>query len=202
MTATPTAVRHLLENGERMERAEFHRRYEQCPDLHGVELIEGVVYMPSPINVARHARPQHQMQSWLGAYALKHTGVEATGPATVFLDDRNEPEPDAMLFRTSGLRPDGYLEGAPQLVVEIAHSSRSRDLHAKLRAYERNGVLEYIVWRVEEAAIDWFRLQVGRYERVTPGPDGVIESSTFPGLRLNVPKMLEGEMAAVLAELA
>ena len=38
-----------LENGDRLTRAEFERRYEAMPNLKKAELIEGVVYMPSPV---------------------------------------------------------------------------------------------------------------------------------------------------------
>jgi Uma2 family endonuclease len=74
-------------------------------------------------------------------------------------------------------------------------------MHAKYNAYERNRIHEYIVWRVEDEAIDWFRLREGRYERVAAGADGIIESDAFPGLRLHVEKMLEGDLSGVLAEL-
>jgi Uma2 family endonuclease len=119
MTAQQTRPR--LENGDVMTREEFHRLYSQCEGLERVELIEGVVYMPSPIRIEGHAREQKLMTRWLEAYEELHDGVEAMTPGSVLLDDDNEPEPDVMLYR---LRPgrfeDGYLNGAPELVVEIA----------------------------------------------------------------------------------
>ena len=198
--SAPVATPPRLESGMRMDRQEFHLRYEQSPELHGVELIEGVVYMPSPISFERHAEPQHFAQMWLGMYSLRHPGTRASGPTTVFLDDRNAPEPDAVLFRASlgNLRADGYLENAPQLIVEVAHSSGTRDMGAKYAAYERTGVREYIVWRVDDYAIDWFQLRDGRYELRAPDGDGVIESEEFPGLRLHVASMVEGDLAAAL----
>ena len=201
--ASIRTARPLLENGDRMTREEFHRRYSQCEDLHRVELIEGVVYMPSPIRDAGHSREQTVAILWLATYALGRDAVEARAPATVLLDDDNEPEPDALLYRARPGRidDDGYLVGAPELVVEIAGSSVSRDLHQKKAAYERNGVLEYIVWRTDDAAIDWFQLREGAYVLRTPGDDGIIESEVFPGLRLDVAKMLGCDSAGVLAEL-
>jgi Uma2 family endonuclease len=203
MTAT-TAVRlPTLANGDRMDREEFHRRYALRPDLHRVELIEGTVYVPSPLNAEDHAEPQHLVQMWLGAFALRHPELRAHGPATVFLDGQNEPEPDAILYRVDrGIRgADGYLHGAPDLVVEIANSSVSRDLHQKLEAYERNGVGEYIVWRVEDQAIDWFVLREGRFERLGPDTTGTLTSVQFPGLRLDAPAALDGDIARVIAGL-
>ena len=192
-----------LANGDVMSREEFHRRYSQCEGLERAELIEGVVYMPSPVSIRRHSRQQKLFIRWLDAYQELHEEeVEAAGEGTVLLDSRNEPVPDAMLFRVnSGKLGDDYLDGAPELVVEIAHSSVSRDLDQKKRAYERNAVREYIVWRVDDGAIDWFQLRDGVYVTRTPEADGIIESEEFPGLRLDVPAMLAMDRAKVLAAL-
>lgn len=203
MTAQP-GYKLPFENGDVMDREEFHRLYSQCPDLEHVELIEGVVYMPSPIKVDGHALEQALMMDWLRAYARARKGeVQAHGPGTVLLDDRNEPEPDAMLYR---LRPgrlqDGYLAGAPELVVEIANSSKARELGPKKQAYQRTGVQDYVVWRTADRAIDWFQLRGGAYERAEPDGQGIIESAVFPGLRLDVAAALAMDVERVLAALA
>lgn len=96
---------------------------------------------------------------------------------------------------------DGYLEGAPELVVEVAASSASYDLHDKLRAYQRAGVQEYIVWRTLDNALDWFELSNGAYVRREPDAQGIIESRIFPGLRLDIIKLLAGDAAGVLTTL-
>jgi Uma2 family endonuclease len=197
------AVPMMLENGAVMSREEFHALYSECEGLERVELIEGVVYMPSPVRIPQHQRPVKLVLRWLMAYEELHPGVvEAMEGASVLLDESNEPIPDVMLYR---LDPDpfkdGYLAATPQLVVEIAYSSASRDLHQKKRAYERNGVLEYIVWRTLDGAIDWFQLRDRVYVQRAPGPDGLIASEVFPGLRLDVPAMLAGDRARVLAAL-
>jgi Uma2 family endonuclease len=131
--------------------------------------------------------------------------VRVSDNATVLLDGTNEVQPDACVWREAPggprLTTDGYIEGAPQLVVEVAASSVSHDLHDKLRAYERNGAREYVVWRVLDGAIDWFRLVDGAYVRVEPDARGVIESAAFPGLRLHAARLLAGDVAGVLAEL-
>ena len=123
---------------------------------------------------------------------------------TVRLDEDNEPQPDAVLFRLGGnaqIDDDGYIMGAPELVVEIAASTVSYDLHAKKRVYERNGVKEYIVWRTLDQEIDWFILENGKYVRLTPDDAGVMHSREFEGLRLNVKAILNGDMAGVLGSL-
>ena len=130
------------------------------------------------------------------------------GSATISLAPDDEVQPDSFLFWEppswpGGIRrtPDDYLEGAPELVVEVAASSAPYDLGAKLRAYQRAGVQEYLVWRVLDRAIDWFRLRGDRYVRLEPDARGVIHSEVFPGLRLAVDKLLAGDLPGVVAEL-
>ena len=196
-----------LENGDRLTRAEFERRYAARPDLKKAELIEGVVYMPSPVRSASHARPHATIIGWLVTYCAATPGVEAEDNATVRLDLDNEPQPDALLRiaveagGSAHLSADDYVQGAPELIVEIAASSAAIDLHDKLRAYRRNGVREYVVWRARDRRIDWFVLEDGEYRPLSPGRDGMLESRVFPGLRLAVDALLRGDTARVLAEL-
>lgn len=192
-----------LENGAVMTREEFHAAYVQCEGYERVELIEGVVYLPSPIKIESHARPQSLLLLWLSTYALGNPALLATGPASVLLDDLNEPEPDALLLRTTPgwMSPDGYVVKAPELLVEIAATTKSRDLNQKKRAYERNGVKEYVVWRVADGAIDWFTLRDGSYRSRTPDSQGRIESEQFAGLVLDVPAALAFDSVRTLAAL-
>ena len=192
-----------LENGDRLTRAEFERRYHAMPHVKKAELIERVVYMPSPVSFERHAGPHADLMTWLGLYRALTPGVLVGDNGTVRLDLDNEPQPDAFLFIVGGqahVGDDGYLEGAPELAAEIAASSVSYDLHNKLNVYRRSGVQEYLVWRVDEAAFDWFVLREGRYERLET-KEGVIHSQTFPGLCLNADVLLNGDLAGVLATL-
>jgi Uma2 family endonuclease len=158
----------------------------------------------SPTRHQQHDKPAAMMRGWIFAYHSLHPETEIGNDATIVLDVDNEVQPDAFLFlrddpASPQVNDEGYLEGAPQLVVEVAASSMSRDLGDKLQAYRRNGVREYVVWRVEDVAIDWFRLQDGDYVRVDPDVDGVVESVVFPGLRLDVPAMLALDAGQVLA---
>jgi len=204
--ATRTESSVSLESGDRLTREEFHRRYCARPDIRKAELVEGVVYVASPVRFDRHAEPHFLVIGWLSSYVATVPGLRAGDSATVILDCGNEVQPDAFLWREGEggprLTEDGYIDGAPQLVVEIAASSASYDLHDKLEAYRRNRVREYIVWRTLDAAIDWFRLHAdGTYARIEPGADGMIESEQFPGLRLHVSSLLAGDLASVLAHL-
>jgi len=204
--ATRTEAPVSLESGDHLTREEFHRRYCARPDIKKAELIDGVVYVPSPVRSRHHGRPHGLAVTWLGVYVSLTPDVILEDNTTVYLDDRGEVQPDAFLWRPEAggprLTADGYIEGAPQLVVEIAASSASYDLHEKKEAYRRNSVREYVAWRTLDAAIDWFRLRDdGTYVRIEPDADGMIESEQFPGLRLHVPSMLAGDLATVLARL-
>ena len=196
-----------LENGDRLTAPEFIGRYEAMPHLKKAELIEGTVYMPSPVRYDFHSVPDSLIQTWLGTYVWATPGTQVGGNGTVKLDMDNVPQPD-VVFRildecggASRLDADGYLSGPPELIVEIAASSSSIDLHDKLQAYRRNGVKEYLVWRTAERAFDWFVLTEGHYQPTGPDSRGLCHSATFPGLVLPVPALLARDGAAVLAAL-
>src|SRR5271157_5855135 len=180
-----------LENGDRLTRAEFERRYEAMPELKKAELIEGVVHMPSPVRQRYHGRQHSHLNFWLCAYEGSTPGVEVGDNSTVRLDLDNMPQPDCLLF----IQPEhggrvrigekDYIEGAPDLVAEVASSSASYDLGDKLKAYRRNGAREYMVWRVLDRQIDWFVLHAERYKPLNPAADGILRSTVFPGLWLD-----------------
>ena len=204
----PAPVRRLsLENGDRLTRREFERRYATRPDIKKAELIEGVVYMSAAVRLTSHGEPHSLAIAWLVNYCASTPGVRTADNATVRLDLNNEPQPDVLLRiepRAGGqshVSDDDYLEGAPELVVEIAAGSVSYDLHDKLRVYRRNGVREYVVWRVHDRKIDWFVLEDDEYRRLEPDTGGILHSTVFPGLRLAVEALLTGDVATVLAEL-
>ena len=205
MSATKTEL-VVLESGDRLTGEEFHRRYCARPDIKKAELVMGVVYVASPVR-GLHGEPHGLAVLWLGTYAMRTSGVRFVIDTTVRLGPDSEVQPDVFLFRhppapgAGRFTDESYFEGAPSLVVEIAASSASYDLHDKKETYRRAAVPEYIVWRVLDSAIDWFRLQGGEYVRVEPNERGVIESAGFPGLRLAVAKLVAGDMAGVLAEL-
>jgi Uma2 family endonuclease len=190
-----------LESGDRLTRAEFERRYEATPEKFKAELIEGVVYVASPVTVF-HGTPHAALVTWLGVYWTATPGVSVADNTTTRLDLDNEPQPDALLRIEVGgkstISEDGYIEGTPELVAEIATSSAAIDLGVKRNAYRRNGVQEYLVWSTFENHLSWFRLQAEELVLIEPDADGMIRSSVFPGLWLNVPALLEGRMMEVL----
>jgi Uma2 family endonuclease len=190
-----------LEQGDRLTREEFESRYEAMPHLKKAELIDGVVFMPCPLRFERHGEPGRLISWWLGDYQIATPGTLGADNATVRLPGDNEPQPDSLLLigpargGQAQLSADDYVEGAPELIVEVAASSASYDLHAKLDVYRRHGVREYIVWRVLDQQIDWFILRNAQYDRLAPGGDGILRSEVFPGLWLDTAALLAGDLS-------
>jgi Uma2 family endonuclease len=159
--------------------------------------------MPSPVSAERHGEPHFNLIGWLFNYRVMTPGVVGGDNSTLQLDVDNAPQPDGYLRLTEqaggqSRLTDGYIVGAPELIVEIAASTVSYDLHDKLNAYRRNGVKEYVVWRTEDAAIDWFILVDGVYNRHAVSDDGIYRSLVFPGLWLDSAAILQNNKARVL----
>ena len=193
----------ILENGDRLDRDEFERRYS-ASNIKKAELIEGIVHVASPLRFTQHGNPHAEIITWLGTYQAATAGLKVGIEPTVRLDQDNEPQPDAVLFRSGGnvqIDADGYITGAPEFIAEIAASTVSYDLHSKKNAYERNGVKEYLVWRTIDQEIDWFVLENGKYRILEPDAIGVIYSQEFTGLWLNVKAILSHDMSTVLKTL-
>jgi Uma2 family endonuclease len=201
LTSVP-ALTPILESGDHLTRTEFERRYSAMPHVKKAELLEGIVHMPSPVRHSRHGGPFISLAGWLWSYQSQTPGVSAGGNSTVRLDMDNEPQPDALMFvlpEYGGrvvLSEDDYIEGAPEFVAEIAASTVSIDLHAKLNVYRRNQVQEYLVWRVEDSAVDWFVLREGVYEKLSL-LDGIYRSEVFPGLWLDAEALVREESQRV-----
>lgn len=193
-----------LEQGDHLTRDEFERRYHAMPGVKKAELVEGKVYMPSPVRRKSHGEPDSLLVTWLGVYSAATPGVLAANNSTVRLDQSNEPQPDADLRIDEAyggqavVSPDDYLEGAPELVIEIAASSATYDLREKLTVYHRNGVREYIVWTTFDEQVYWFSLEAGADVRLKPDEGGTLRSQVFPGLWLNAPALVKNNLAAVL----
>ena len=196
-----------LESGDRLSRTEFERRYEAMSEHAKAELIEGIVYMASPLRFERHAEPHGQLIVWMGMYQISTPGVKLGIEPTIRLDEDNEPQPDGVLLidplagGSAEITEDDYLQGAPEFVAEIAASSAAYDLHDKKRAYRRNAVAEYLVWQQFENTLHWFVLTDSEYISLEPDADGTIRSRVMPGLWLAADALLQGNMQQVLAVL-
>ncbi len=193
-----------LESGDRLTQPEFHRRYSAMNRIRKAELVNGIVFMSSPVRMQSHALPHRMVIAWLSQYEAHNPDTQCGDNATLILHNQNEFQPDAFLRildskgGASFVNDQDYLQGAPELIVEIAGTSASIDLREKKEAYRQAGVREYIVWQVEEKRIDWWRLNAGSYEPLQPDPDNTIHSNVFPGLILPVDTFLSGDLRKLL----
>lgn len=185
-----------LEAGDQLDQATFHARYAAMPPDFRAELIGGMVLVPSPLS-SEHGEYHALIMGWLTTYWVATPGTRARDNATAILDDASEPQPDGALVidpaygGQTTLSDDGYAVGPPELIVEVASSSASIDLHAKRRDYERAGVLEYGVVIIGQRVVRWFRLQDGQYQEVQADTDGVLKSTAFPGLWLHPTALMQ-----------
>jgi hypothetical protein len=186
-----------LVEGHRLDQPTFHALYEAMPPESRAELIDGVVYLPGPICIAR-GRASVSVIVWLGEYAENTPGVEVVVRATTILGWKSELEPDALLR----IRPEcggrsydekGYLQGAPELVAEVSKATRYVDLGPKKADYERAGVLEYIVRAIDPDEVFWFGQEQGILVARRIDDDGLYRSAAFPGLWLDPIALVNGD---------
>lgn len=189
----PEVTVRSLVNGERMSQPEFHRRYEAYDEDEKWELVGGIVYMASPLKLP-HSNYDDEIGYLLGTYRRATPGTQVTHNATAILGEESEPQPDLGLRilpefgGQSQTTDDEYLEGAPELLVEIAHSRRGLAMHAKRDDYERTGVTEYLVVCIEEQEVHWF--DFGRGDSIRPNREGISRSRVFPGLWIDTAGLL------------
>lgn len=185
-----------LEAGDHLDQPTFHACYKTMSSEFRAELVGGVVIVPSPLS-SEHGAYHALVMTWLGSYWIATPGTQARDNATAILGDTSEPQPDAVLIidpacgGQTGLSADGYATGPPELIVEIASSSASIDLHSKRRDYEQAGVLEYIVVLTRQREIRRFVLQEGQFREMNAGVDDVVKSTVFPGLWLYTEGLLQ-----------
>ena len=191
----------LFEPGERLGLEEFLARWEQMPELKFAELIDGTVYMPSPVS-AEHCEYDNQIQMLLAVYAARTLVCRASSNGTWLMAD-SAPQPDAALrllppFGGKTGLANGLLTGAPELIVEVCGSSRSFDLGPKLALYQRAGVSEYVAVLLEERRVEWRVLQEGSYRLAVADAQRVLHSSVFPGLWLDERAFWDGDSNRML----
>jgi Uma2 family endonuclease len=198
-----TKAKPLLVAGQRLDRATFHDRYEAMPPDTRAELIGGVVHMPSPLGFD-HGDDNVPVVVWLAYYAESTPGVRASINASVLLDDLGEPQPDVLLRilpeHGGQVRHErGYIVGAPELVVEVARSTRFLDLGPKQVDYQRAGVQEYVVVALDPDEVHWFFRRGELLVEQPAGPDGLFRSEVFPGLWLDPQALFRGDCTRLRA---
>jgi Uma2 family endonuclease len=174
-----------LHSGDHMTREEFHRIYERMPENFKAELIGGIVYVASPMR-RPHGTNHLFLSAVVTAYSANTIGVEAGDNTTILLGREDEPQPDLYLRileeygGNSKVTKDEYIEGSPEWIAEVAHSSKAIDLNLKKFDYRRNHIQEYVVMSLKERKLRLFDLSADK--ELHPDPDGIYRMRAFPGL--------------------
>jgi Uma2 family endonuclease len=185
--ATAPVIPPPLRDGDHMTRDEFLRRWDAMPGLKRAELINGVVHRPSPVSNF-HGDCHFRLSYWLGVYAAATPGCMAGVATTWLMNQDSTPQPDLHLKILPELGGQSRLEGpypagAPELIVEISHTTSTRESGEKAKLYERSGVREYLIVRPKSQRVVWRELAGGKYREIAAA-DGTLRSHAFPGLWL------------------
>jgi Uma2 family endonuclease len=161
------------------------------------DLLDGNIFMASPENIEHN-----DLLAWLvkvvGMYVdERRLGRVSVNKVAFRLSIENAPEPDLAFVSTERLhlRKRGYVDGPPDVAVEIVSSdSVERDYEIKRRHYEKAGVVEYWIIDPDERRATF----LVRPPDAKPGaqsphpafeaaalPGGVFDSRAIPGLRLD-----------------
>jgi len=175
----------LMRPGDRLSLEEFLERWRQMPELKSAELIDGVVYMPSPVSL-QHMRQDGRFFGLCASYCFHTPGVECGINGTWLMTSTSAPQPDCSVWVVPqyGGRlkvKDTLASGVPELAAETCYSSRAYDLGPKLALYQSAGVNEYVAVLVEERRIEWRILVDGSYQ-LLPDDAGIYRSKILPGL--------------------
>ena len=183
-----------LHNGDRMNQRDFHKLYEQAVPGYKAELIDGVVYVAEPVG-GQHGLHEFDLTTLAGVYRIFTPGVEGRPNSTVILNDKDEVQPDLLLRllpnykgQSSTAYKAQYVAGAPELVAEVADSTRWLDLNKKKHRYKKAGVIEYLVVSVSPLELHWFDFHAR--DKIRAGQDGVIRSHVFPGFWIHQEALL------------
>lgn len=153
-------------------------------ELGHVELVEGEIYVLSPIHRA-HSRTQTVLIAELEMATRRVPAVQATANVSAELDLHNLPEPDAAVLRDNGgegfATPDDVM-----IVIEVSVSSLRHDLNRKAKLYARAGIPEY--WVVDVTGRQIHRLCAPDGERYAQADviafGETLQSATIPEIAI------------------
>ena len=167
---TIEAYHRLLEDGRLEEDAR-------------VELLDGKIVPMAPIG------PEHQwfLETLLRAFMAQEKGRFRTGPRRPLpIPDWSVPEPDLMLYRAGSASKQRHVQpGDVFLVVEVAQSTRRRDLIKKAKIYRGAQVPEYWVVDLKKKGLHIFTLEGGGYKE-TVLEQGSASPQAFPDVAIDL----------------
>lgn len=155
------------------------------------EIIDGVLYMAPPPAIA-HQRSSGKLFRKMGDYAEdKDLGLVLEAPCGVHLPNQPVPvEPDILFVKKArlGIIGSQYVEGAPDLIVEIlSPSNAAYDRDTKFKVYEAAGVPELWLLDYQVKTVELYRLVGGRYMLAgTYSGSDMVTSTQLTGFKITV----------------
>lgn len=139
----------------------------------------------------------------VGLYACINVGVKL---GDVFVN------PDFMVMIGKGhhnqCKPDfenDYFVGPPNFIMDIHNDLNSEFIQERKQLYEKSGVQEYVIVHENLEWVEWNRLEKGKlfkkkkFQEVQPDENGIIKSSSLPGLWIPINALKKRNNWAVMA---
>ena len=159
-------------------------------DKRKMELDEGVLYiMPRPRKVLGflQLRMYRHIDDYIDGFTEPPAELLADFTVALSLESRILLIPDLciVLRGNPAMVVGGYLEGTPDIVVEVLSTDRNRDLVRKRQLYAAGGVQEYWIFDPREDTAILLELQNGEYvERAVLTADDTLTTPLLPGLAI------------------
>ena len=124
------------------------------------EMINGKIYMQAACPATNHNRIIRNLSAKFYTY-LRGKKCESFGEnMKVVLNNKNYFIPDLMIVCDPDKIKDKFIDGAPDLVVEVLSPSTNRnDRISKKYAYEKAGVREYWIISPNDKSVEVYLLQ-------------------------------------------
>jgi Uma2 family endonuclease len=162
--------------------------YLTWPDQERWEIIDGQAWAMTPAPTVAHQRILRNTVRLLALFFKDHPCELFLAPTDVVLAADNVVQPDLFVVCDSAKVTDANIQGAPDLIVEIASpSTKLLDKRDKKSLYEKFGVREYLIFYPDDALVERFSRENGKFG----GPDvfnwdETWTSFVFPNLEISL----------------
>lgn len=95
-----------------------------------------------------------------------------------------------------------YFTGPPNFVFDVFRAEQRQDYESRKRLFEKNGVIEYAAWFNSENLPIWNRMVKGEYRTIQEDEDGLIKSTSLPGLWFPVKAFTDRDWWSVMAKIS
>ena len=157
------------------------------------ELADGELYEMPPPSIEHQqliGLLYHTMQAYLDA-ATPQLGIALLGVG-VAMSEFLSPVPDLVFVRAGreNILRRNYIDGIPDLLVEVLSTDRRRDLVMKRGWYAEAGVPEYWIIDPVNETITVLELSGGEYvEGAVLGRNDTLTTATIPGFALSLEQL-------------